>query len=110
MLKNALLRILSVGCAFLIFGIMDNGIMVIAGNYIDKTIGETFHLSTLASAGLGNTLSDIIGICSGRYTEQFIHKLIPRKEMSPVKTILSEAVGITIGCLIGMTPLLILGN
>eukprot|EP00971_Amphidinium_carterae_P331122 6464521-Amphidinium_carterae.2 len=35
------------------FGIMDNSVMLHAGNTIDLTLGVTFGLSTLASAACG---------------------------------------------------------
>jgi hypothetical protein len=47
---------------FIGFGIMDNGIMIIAGDQIDLTLGVTLGLSTMAAAGLGNLVSDIVGV------------------------------------------------
>ena len=41
------------GVPFVGFGIADNGIMIIAGDQIDASLGVRFGLSTLAAAGLG---------------------------------------------------------
>lgn len=109
-MRRTLSRIFSVASAFIIFGIIDNGVMVISGSAIEDTLGKMFGLSTMASAGFGNTLSDIVGIVCGRYIEKRLFRRLTKDidSMSPNMVILSEAIGITIGCLIGMTPLLFL--
>jgi len=101
---------LSVSVAFLVFGIIDNGIMVMAGSTIDHFFGTIFSLSTMASAGLGNTLSDVIGIIMGRYTEKTIHRILPHngESLSSLQTVTAESIGIFCGCIIGMSPLLFL--
>lgn len=100
---------ISVGCAFIIFGIIDNGVMIVSGSAIENTLGSLLHISTMASAGLGNTLSDIVGIVCGRYLEKFLYKIMPIDEnivLTRFQINISEAIGITIGCLLGMLPLL----
>lgn len=99
----------SVASAFIIFGIIDNGVMVVSGSAIENALGSAFGLSTMAAAGLGNTLSDIAGIVCGRYIEKRLFKTLSADTsmMSPTKVIISETIGITIGCLIGMLPLLL---
>ena len=57
------------GVPFVGFGIADNGIMILAGDYIDGTLGVKFGLSTLAAAGLGNLISDVAGIGIGEMIE-----------------------------------------
>ena len=54
-------RMFSVASAFIIFGVIDNGVMVVSGSAIEDTLGKLLGISTMASAGLGNTLSDIVG-------------------------------------------------
>lgn len=100
----------SVASAFIIFGIIDNGVMVLSGSAIENYLGHLFGISTMASAGLGNTLSDIVGIVCGRYIEKIIFKYVKKEEgeLTRFQIIFSEAVGITFGCLIGMSPLLFL--
>lgn len=110
LIKNPIIRrMLSVATAFIIFGIIDNGIMIIAGSSIDATLSTLLGISTMASAGVGNTISDVAGIVLGRYTERFVYKIIPPNEniiLSKTRKTLSEGIGIGLGCLIGMLPLL----
>jgi len=47
------------------FGFVDNVTMILAGDAIDGTIGTAFGLSVLASAALGNLVSDVCGIGMG---------------------------------------------
>lgn len=101
-------RMLTVSMAFVVFGIVDNSIMIIAGVAIDNWIGATLGISTMASAALGNTLSDAIGIATGRWTEYKLHSIIPvvqDGELSKRKIVIAETIGIIVGCLIGMLPL-----
>jgi putative methionine-R-sulfoxide reductase with GAF domain len=103
---------------FIGFGFIDNAIMIIAGDYIDMTIGVSLGISTMAAAGLGNLVSDVCGVWAGSYVEkaslamgfklpklsewQLQHKTTKRYEN------LGSALGLTIGCLLGMFPLLLM--
>lgn len=101
---------------FIGFGFVDNVIMIVAGNTIETSIGVTLGLSTLAAAGLGNLLSDVAGIGLGNTIEAGAHKLgLPDPKLTRAQTTLSRirwlrsissAIGIAIGCLLGMCPLL----
>ncbi|XP_013788564.2 transmembrane protein 65-like [Limulus polyphemus] len=103
---------------FVGFGFLDNFIMIIAGDYIDTTIGLTLGISTMAAAGLGNTLSDIAGIGSAWYVESLASRVgVHMPELTPTQLEMSStqwsinmgrAIGITLGCLLGMLPLLFL--
>ena len=42
-----------------------NAIFSIAGDHIDGSLGVKFGLSTLAAAGIGNLISDVIGLSAG---------------------------------------------
>lgn len=55
---------------FVGFGFLDNFIMIAAGDYIENVFGTFFCLSTMAAAGLGNTISDVVGIGSAHYIER----------------------------------------
>lgn len=55
---------------FIGFGFVDNLIMIVAGDYIDLTLGVSFGLSTLAAAGLGNLISDVAGVWCGGVIER----------------------------------------
>ncbi|CAL1279616.1 unnamed protein product [Larinioides sclopetarius] len=101
---------------FIGFGFLDNLIMIIAGDYIDATIGVTLGISTMAAAGLGNTLSDVAGIGSAWYVERIALMIgLKAPNLTPAQTALSRsrwcinlgrALGVIIGCLLGMFPLL----
>jgi hypothetical protein len=52
------------------FGFVDNFLMIIAGDYIDVTIGVTLGISAMAAAGLGNMVSDWGGIGLQGFIEQ----------------------------------------
>merc|ERR1719471_1414981 len=60
---------------FVGFGFLDNFIMIMAGEYIDLTLGMKFGMSTMAAAALGNTISDLLGIGSAWYVESLADKL-----------------------------------
>lgn len=90
--------------------------MILAGEYIDHNIGITLGISTMAAAALGNTISDLFGIGSAWYVERMAAKLgvqapaltLEQLEL-PISRIAStagRAVGVTIGCLLGMAPLM----
>lgn len=103
---------------FIGFGFLDNLIMIIAGDYIDLTLGVTFGISTMAAAGLGNALSDVAGIGSAFYVERISDKIgvrspnftLAQLQMTRTRwaTQIGRAIGVTIGCIIGMFPLLFL--
>ncbi|KAL1396229.1 hypothetical protein pipiens_010670 [Culex pipiens pipiens] len=90
--------------------------MIIAGDYIEHTLGLFMCISTMAAAALGNTISDVIGIGSAFYVEKLAEmsgvrppKLTPiQLEMKASRRAanLGRVWGITIGCLLGMCPLL----
>uniref|UniRef100_A0A2H1WTD4 SFRICE_003882 n=1 Tax=Spodoptera frugiperda TaxID=7108 RepID=A0A2H1WTD4_SPOFR len=101
---------------FIGFGFLDNFIMIIAGDSIETGMSAYITLSTMAAAALGNTLSDVIGIGSAYYVERVASLVgLGAPKLSPVQldmTIsrrfsnLGRVVGITVGCILGMTPLL----
>ncbi|XP_051858598.1 transmembrane protein 65 isoform X10 [Drosophila albomicans] len=100
---------------FIAFGFLDNFIMIMAGEYIESYLGHFITLSTMAAAGLGNTISDIIGITTASYVESTCHLLgLKQPRMTPQQFELQSSrrasswgriIGITIGCLLGMCPL-----
>jgi len=63
------------------FGIMDNLIMIQAGDYIDKTFGAKLGITTLAAAAMGQVFSDVSGVLFGGTVETFAVKMgfkVPR--------------------------------
>ncbi|XP_023342771.1 transmembrane protein 65 [Eurytemora carolleeae] len=101
---------------FVGFGFLDNFIMIMAGEYIDLTLGVTFGISTMAAAALGNTISDMMGIGSAWYVETIASKLGAQPpDLSPdqleqstsrIAANLGRCLGVMFGCLLGMVPLL----
>jgi len=101
---------------FVGFGFLDNFIMILAGEYIDMRLGMSLGISTMAAAACGNTISDLCGIGSAWYVEMWASRLgaeppslsPSQMEMrsSKVAANLGRAVGVVVGCLIGMFPLL----
>jgi len=88
----------------------------LAGEYIDSTMGIVFGLSTMAAAGFGNIISDIAGVGLAHYVEFAVAKFFDVRpppltaeqwDSSRTRwtTNSARAVGLTIGCLIGMFPL-----
>ncbi|CAE7864104.1 tmem65 [Symbiodinium necroappetens] len=102
------------------FGVLDNAIMILLGEVIDATLCVQFGLSTMAAAALGNTFSDAVGVFSGTLVEEMAAKYgveAPKltrvqEGMAVTKNYerLGQLVGICIGCLVGMFPLLFMDH
>jgi len=103
---------------FVGFGFLDNFIMILAGDYIDLTLGGALGISTMAAAALGNAVSDVAGVGSASYVEMLTAKLgVPQPDLQPRQmelgatrwaVNLGRAFGVALGCIIGMVPLLFL--
>ncbi|XP_014476284.1 PREDICTED: uncharacterized protein LOC106745305 isoform X1 [Dinoponera quadriceps] len=113
--KELVLVAIANAIPFVGFGFLDNFIMIIAGDQIEVMLNAKFPISTMAAAALGNTVSDVIGIGSVHYVEMFAQKVgfeapkltltqlnLPRTR---VAANVGRVIGVTIGCLIGMTPI-----
>ncbi|XP_017880846.1 uncharacterized protein LOC108625377 isoform X2 [Ceratina calcarata] len=113
--KDLVLVAISNAIPFIGFGFLDNFIMIVAGDQIEIILNKRFPISTMVAAALGNTISDIIGIGSVHYVERFAHKIgFKAPKLSPVQlnlrrtkaaANLGRVIGVTIGCIIGMTPI-----
>ncbi|KAF4081608.1 hypothetical protein AMELA_G00163440 [Ameiurus melas] len=105
---------------FVGFGFLDNAIMIAAGTQIELSIGVTFGISTMAAAALGNLVSDLAGLGLAGYVEALAARLgmqipdLTPKQADMWQTRLSshmgKAIGVTIGCLLGMFPLFFLSD
>ncbi|XP_076862317.1 transmembrane protein 65 isoform X1 [Brachyhypopomus gauderio] len=105
---------------FVGFGFLDNAIMIAAGTQIEISIGVTFGISTMAAAALGNLVSDLAGLGLAGYVEALaarlgmqIPDLTPKQAdmwQTRLSSHLGKAIGVTIGCLLGMFPLFFLGD
>ncbi|XP_071324764.1 transmembrane protein 65-like [Trachinotus anak] len=101
---------------FVGFGFLDNCIMIVAGTQIELSIGVILGISTMAAAALGNLVSDLAGLGLAGYVEALASRLgmqIP--DLSPkqadmwqtrVSCHAGKAIGVGIGCILGMFPLL----
>ena len=98
------------------FGFMDNAVMIVAGDYIDARLCVTLGFSTLFAAGLGNIISDVAGVATAGPIEVIARRIgvqghgLTASQMRRPFVIsmkyLGTAVGVTIGCILGMFPLL----
>lgn len=71
---------------FVGFGFLDNFFMIIAGDYIEGSIGVYMCLSTMAAAALGNTISDVFGLGLAHYVEKFCFFIgIEAPELTPTQ-------------------------
>lgn len=105
---------------FVGFGFLDNAIMITVGTQIELSIGVILGISTMAAAALGNLVSDLAGLGLAGYVEALATRLgmqapeLTAKQADTWQTRLSahmgKAIGVTIGCLLGMFPLLFLGD
>lgn len=105
---------------FVGFGFLDNAIMIAAGTQIEVSIGVTLGISTMAAAALGNLVSDLAGLGLAGYVEALASRLgMQGPELTPrqadmwqtrVSAHLGKAIGVTIGCILGMFPLLFLSD
>ncbi|KYN99088.1 conserved protein, unknown function [Plasmodium gaboni] len=118
---NDLLLVALSGCIpFICFGFVDNSFMIISGDLFDSSFCTYLGFSTMAAAGLGNLTSDVLGIFIGGYIEKIIVYIgFPRinltnKQLKMNRTrkyyYTGSALGIAIGCLLGMIPLLFIDN
>mmetsp|Transcript_13685 Transcript_13685/g.24535 ORF Transcript_13685/g.24535 Transcript_13685/m.24535 type:complete len:262 (+) Transcript_13685:287-1072(+) len=105
------------GLPFVGFGFIDNSLMILAGESIECQVGVTLGLSTMASAALGNTVSDVFGIGLGKYIELAASRIgLPSPGLSneqlmmrqtKLVSVLASSIAICVGCLLGMFPLLL---
>uniref|UniRef100_A0A8D0DFQ6 Transmembrane protein 65 n=1 Tax=Salvator merianae TaxID=96440 RepID=A0A8D0DFQ6_SALMN len=105
---------------FVGFGFFDNAIMIAAGTQIELSIGIVLGISTMAAAALGNLVSDLAGLGLAGYVEALASRLglsipdLTPKQADMWQTRLSahlgKAIGVTIGCLLGMFPLFFFGD
>uniref|UniRef100_A0A7S0S858 EF-hand domain-containing protein n=1 Tax=Chlamydomonas leiostraca TaxID=1034604 RepID=A0A7S0S858_9CHLO len=115
------LRMIFVASAipFIAFGFLDNAIMLVAGEEIDHVFGARLGLTTLASAGLGNLVADVMGVSVANGIEQGVKKVIKTPKLSRYQNTLhvikmtrlvGSAVGVGFGCLLGLSPLVLTGT
>ncbi|XP_010794008.1 transmembrane protein 65-like [Notothenia coriiceps] len=105
---------------FIGFGFLDNAIMIAAGTQIELSIGVTLGISTMAAAAWGNLISDLAGLGLAGYVEVLATKFgMQGPELTPkqadmwqtrVSSHMGKAIGVSIGCILGMFPLFFLDD
>ena len=105
---------------FVGFGIMDNSLLIVAGDIIDTSLGVALGISTMCAAAIGNIVSDVAGVMLGTIIEDYASRLgLPVPQLSVAQRQLRSvrfanqfgcAVGLVIGCIIGMFPLLLIDS
>ncbi|GMI33975.1 hypothetical protein TeGR_g8024 [Tetraparma gracilis] len=98
------------------FGIMDNFIMIQAGDAIDNTFGATLGIATLTAAAFGQVFSDVAGVLFGGAVDRGVARAGIRppditsaqRALAVSKNVImaGSVVGVTIGCLLGASCLL----
>jgi Transmembrane protein 65/GAF domain len=117
------LRLVSLNMAipFVGFGIMDNSLLIIFGDMIDTSLGVALGISTMCAAAIGNIISDIAGLLLGTFIEDFCANYfnMPVPNLTTAQRQLRSVrfasqwgcgIGVTIGCIIGMFPLLFIDS
>jgi len=104
------------GLPFIGFGIMDNAIMILAGDAIDASLGARLGVSTMAAAALGNTFSNCCGLWAGDWIESLCLRFGIRQppltdhqrdsKAARIWKFSATVLCVVTGCLIGMFPLL----
>jgi len=110
---------LNTSIPFIGFGFMDNAILILAGDAIDIYLGVGLGITTMCAAAIGNIVSDVAGVLLGTVIEDFCASTLnlPAPKISAAQRQLRSvrfanqtgcAIGLVIGCVIGMFPLLFL--
>lgn len=98
------------------FGLMDQTVMIQAGNAIDCTLGVKLGLSTLSAAAVGGLVSNVSGIIFGGTLESLATRAgLPSSNLTAQQRTLffvkrnrlvAQAFGVLIGCTMGLVNLL----
>ncbi|KAK0409502.1 hypothetical protein QR680_004582 [Steinernema hermaphroditum] len=101
---------------FMVYGCLDNVVMIVAGETFDKAVGFYMGISIMAAAAIGNIASNVMGIGMVHYVEIVVRHFGIKNPYLNVKqmnawsvrmiTYLSRIVGLVCGCVLGMMPLL----
>ena len=95
-----------------VFGFIDNAGLWFGMDALDPFLNTIPGVGNLTKAGLGNTFSDAVGAFAGTFAGIIIQKsLIKKGEENIPEFIWAEAIGVVIGCLLGiLIPMLITGK
>uniref|UniRef100_A0AC34GU78 Transmembrane protein 65 n=1 Tax=Panagrolaimus sp. ES5 TaxID=591445 RepID=A0AC34GU78_9BILA len=99
------------------YGFLDNALMIVVGESVDRTIGLYVGISIMGAAALGNIVSSLFGLGLVHYVERLLFRYFNlRTPMLSVKqsnhwsvgfiSNLGKVCGLLFGCTLGMFPLL----
>jgi hypothetical protein len=107
--------VLSAAPPFLAFGMLDNCTLVLAGGAIDNALSAKLGLTQMTAASLGGVVSGVAGIqvhgLAERFTRAKPPQLTPEQQRSDSfqrAENLGNTLGMVVGLIIGMTPLLLM--
>ena len=87
-----------------VFGFIDNAGLWFGMDALDPFLDTIPGVGNLTKAGLGNTFSDAIGAFAGTFAGIIIKKsLTGKNERNIPEFIWAEAIGVIIGCLLGIS-------
>ena len=95
-----------------VFGFIDNAGLWFGMDALDPFLDTIPGVGDLTKAGLGNTFSDAVGAFAGTFAGIIIQKSLTEKDEKNIpEFIWAEAIGVVIGCLLGiLIPMLITGK
>ncbi|KPI84115.1 hypothetical protein ABL78_6831 [Leptomonas seymouri] len=109
--------VLAAAPPFLAFGMLDNCTLVLAGGAIDNILSARLGLTQMAAASLGGVVSGVAGIqvhgLAERFTRAKPPQLTAEQERSDTylrAKNLGDTLGMVVGLILGMTPLLFMGR
>uniref|UniRef100_A0A8K9VB28 Transmembrane protein 65 n=1 Tax=Oncorhynchus mykiss TaxID=8022 RepID=A0A8K9VB28_ONCMY len=106
---------------FIGFGFLDNAIMIAANRLVERLCINPCYSPSVTAAALGNLVSDLAGLGLAGYVEILASRLgMQVPDLTPKQADMwqtrvssypcSKSIGVTIGCILGMFPLLFLGD
>eukprot|EP00494_Astrolonche_serrata_P027287 UN27550 len=102
--------LLRIGVPFFAFGAMDNGLMIICGEFIDTHLTHAMGFSVMFSAAAGNIVADVTGVGFGDFIERCLTQIGLKDPKLTIKQLqftkvrrgrtISSLVGIALGCVL----------
>jgi hypothetical protein len=100
---------LEAGLPFVGFGFLDNATMILAGDFIDRSLGFYLGCSMMASAAMGNVVSGVMGMQVHGLVEKAVQRLglkmpvLTEEQQKGRRVFLAGHLGGTIGIMLGLT-------
>uniref|UniRef100_A0A3Q2VA12 Transmembrane protein 65 n=1 Tax=Haplochromis burtoni TaxID=8153 RepID=A0A3Q2VA12_HAPBU len=94
---------------FVGFGFLDNAIMIAAGTQIELSIGVTLGISTMAGKSRAASYVEVLASKLGMQVPDLTPKQVDMWQ-TRLSSHMGKAIGVSIGCILGMFPLFFLGD